>query len=168
MARATTPPYAALLCCARAPGGFRAPAATSSKNAPQTASAPALVHGEHSSEHPVCISDCDGERLSPAATAQQPQAAELDSSEPPRSEVQDAPAACLRHCRCAEARNVSRDWPGGCAQSSGWRHSLDRGRSGVCSCHQHGRSGRFSCVFRHRTSRRAARSLIFTRILHPQ
>jgi hypothetical protein len=47
----------------------------------------------------------------------------------------------------AEARSVAPWRSSSFAQRSGRFHSSDRSRSDPCSLHQHGRGGRFPCVF---------------------
>ena len=64
-----------------------------------------------------------------------------------RGEASDARAnQCFVGTATAEARSVGSGRSAGCAQRSRWRSSRDRGRSDLCSRHQHGRCGRFSCV----------------------
>ena len=46
----------------------------------------------------------------------------------------------------AEARNTGGGWSDGRVRSSGRPSALDRGRSDLCSRHQHGSCARFSCV----------------------
>ena len=102
---------------------------------------------DHRSEHPAPLGGCDGERLSPVGYGKLTQTANAACSSH-HAEVCDA----LLNIRCGstattEARSPDHARSDSFAHSSAHLRSPDRGRSDLCSQHQHRRAGRF-CAFR--------------------